>query len=298
MRILITGAQGFVGQHLAHRLTQGGHEVFLVDQENISCSTIDGGVNIGVDIGNYDDLFRAFESARPIVVYHLAAVTGIAASYEQEELCLRTNVLGTYNVMKAAIKNGASKIIFASSREVYGETKGRATREDAETRPNNLYGLTKLMGEEILRWHCKTGVCKYVIFRITNVYGPGGEKYGIHKILGTLANGQAVTIMGGKQLMNFIFIADLIDALAKPLTHSRADDQVFNLAGPDTMTLEDAIAELCVITGMKVVVNKVPMRPTETIRFIPNISKAMRLLGWRPKVGFRDGVQQILASKS
>lgn len=296
MRILITGARGFVGQHLTNELVKLGHKVFVLDQENLRNAPDLQGIWIGADIGSYAALEHAFESAKPDVVYHLAAVTGVAISYEQEELCLRTNVLGTYNVVKAAVKSGVSRIIFASSREVYGETRGRSTGEGAETRPNNLYGLTKLMGEEVVRWHCVTGRCKYVIFRITNVYGPGGEKYGIHKILKKINAGETVTVMGGKQLMNFIYITDIIAAFSKALRNHKADNQVFNLAGPDTMTIEEAVARICSITGKKAAMNKGPMRPTETMRFIPNISKVKRTLGWYPKINFTQGIRQILSS--
>lgn len=295
MRILITGAQGFVGRHLPGELAKEGHEVLLLDQESQpNILDLPGTEFLSADIGNYDALERVFESAKPNVVYHLAAVTGVAASYEQEELCLKTNVLGTYNVVKAAVKTGTSRIIFASSREVYGETKGRSTREDAETVPNNLYGLTKLMGEEIVRWLCCTQGCRYVIFRIANVYGPGGEKYGIHKILRKIEAGEAVNVMGGRQLMNFIYITDLTSACLKTLQSKRADNQVFNIAGPDTISIEKAVAMICRITGKRVPVVKSPMRSTETMRFIPNISKAKRLLGWYPRISFQQGIELIL----
>lgn len=298
MRILITGARGFVGQHLTSEFIKQGHTVFLLDQKTMTGTPDGPGTSIEADIGDYAALEQAFKSSKPDAVYHLAAVTGVAVSYEQEELCLRTNVLGTYNVVKAAVKSGASRIIFASSREVYGETRGRSTREDAETRPNNLYGLTKLMGEEIVRWHCKIGGCRYVIFRITNVYGPGGEKYGIHKLLNRIVVGEAVTMMGGKQLMNFIYISDLINAFSKALKKHRADNQVFNLAGPDTMTIEKAVTKICNLTRKKVVVERTPMRPTETLRFVPNITKARRVLRWHPQISFNDGIQRIMADSN
>jgi len=298
MRILITGARGFVGQHLSYELVKRGHKVFLLDLDNPPNARDLRTVCISTDIGNYAALERAFESSKPEAVYHLAAVTGVTTAFEQEELCLRTNIIGTYNVVKASVKSGASIMIFASSREVYGETIGRATREDAETMPNNLYGLTKLMGEEILRWHCKIGGCRFVIFRITNVYGPGGEKYGIHKILKKINAGEAVTVMGGKQMMNFIYITDLISAFSKALRNHKADNEIFNLAGPDTMTIGEAVARICTITGRKVAVNKTPMRPTETLRFIPDISRARRMLGWYPKVNFSEGIQRILGSRN
>jgi nucleoside-diphosphate-sugar epimerase len=295
MRILITGAQGFVGQHLANEFVNKGHTVFLLDQKTIPNISDSSGTSIEADIGSYAALERVFQSSKPETVYHLAAVTGVAVSYEQEELCLRTNVLGTYNVVKAAVKSGASRIIFASSREVYGETRGRSTREDAETRPNNLYGLSKLMGEEIVKWHCKIGDCRYVILRITNVYGPGGEKYGIHKLLNRIVAGEAVTVMGGKQLMNFIYITDLINAFSKAQKNQRADNQVFNLAGPDTMTIERAVTRICNLTGKRVIVKRVRMRPTETLRFVPDITKARRVLRWHPQINFNEGVQRIIA---
>jgi len=295
LRILITGAQGFVGRHLTSELVKRGHKVFLLDQKNPSSVFAAPGIDfLEADIGDYAPVERSFESAKPDVIYHLAAITGVTSSYEQEELCLKTNVLGTYNVAKAAVKSGSSKIIFASSREVYGETRGRSTREDAETAPNNLYGLTKLMGEEVVRWHCVTGNCRYVIFRITNVYGPGGEKYGIHKILRKIEAGEPVTVMGGRQLMNFIYISDLITAFSNALQNQRANDQVFNIAGPDTISIEKALAMICHITGKKVPVEKSPMRTTETLRFIPNVSKAKRLMGWYPRISFPQGIKRIL----
>lgn len=298
MKILITGARGFVGRHLAKEFSRQGHTVFLLDHETMPTIADIHGTFVGADIGSYAAQERAFRFSRPDVVYHLAAVTGVATSYEQEESCLRTNVLGTYNVTKAAVRSGVSRIIFASSREVYGETRGRSTREDAATKPNNLYGLTKLIGEEVLKWHSQIGGCRYVIFRITNVCGPGGEKYGIHKILQKINLGEEVTVMGGKQMMNFIYVTDLINAFSKALQNDKADNQVFNIAGPDTMTIEEAVAKICTLTGKTVAVNKTPMRPTETLRFLPNISKAKRILGWYPEVNFTEAIQRILLSNN
>jgi nucleoside-diphosphate-sugar epimerase len=101
--------------------------------------------------------------------------------------------------------------------------------------------------------------------------------------------------MGGKQLMNFIYVSDLIDALSKVLKNHSADNQIFNLAGPDTMTIDRAVTKICELTEKKVIVARAPMRPTETLRFVPDVTKARRVLRWHPQVNFSEGLQRIMA---
>jgi len=297
LRVLVTGGDGFIGQHLTRELLKRGCKVFVFEREGVQ-TTISQAPRPEEIVGDIRDAgapHDAFCSAKPDVVVHLAATTGVLHCLENEELTLTTNILGTYNVVKASWMSGASKIVFASSREVYGETRGQATREDDPAAPNNLYGLTKLVGEDIVKWGCITHGLRYTILRITNVYGPGGERYGIHKISRRIASGEDVTVMGGEQLLNFIYISDLTSAICKVLDNPCSDGEVFNIAGPDTMTILDATSLICRLAGREVSIKKAPMRATETIRFIADTSKAKRILGWSPEVRFRDGIGHVLS---
>jgi NAD(P)-dependent dehydrogenase (short-subunit alcohol dehydrogenase family) len=153
MKILITGGTGFIGSYVVEALLNRGEEVVIFNRLNNKTKTyIEKNYTtknltvINGDITDADSTIESISIHCPDVVIHLAAITGIKNCLDNPKESFNVNVYGTFNVVRACVKTG-SRLIFASSREVYGETIGSATAEDDPTLPNNIYGITKLLGE-------------------------------------------------------------------------------------------------------------------------------------------------------
>jgi len=185
MKIMLIGGLGFIGKHLIRRLLNHDrtHELTVFDNSEARLRNLNFikynklKVEVG-DITDKDCIEEAVFKCRPEVIAHLAALTGIGRCNENPSLAFSVNVFGTYNVVEAC-KELDTKLIFISSREVYGDSKSNVTSEDDPLNPNNIYGLTKLLAENLVRWGASKFNIEYTILRLTNVYGPEGDEYGI-----------------------------------------------------------------------------------------------------------------------
>ena len=299
MRVLVVGGLGFIGSHLVDFLLGRGESVEIVDASSATSPmgwrpakalTIER-----ADITNFASIERLVFDANPDCVVHLAAITGVKRCTDLPKESFEINVYGTYNVTMATVSVG-SKLIFISSREVYGETLGAATSERAPLRPNNLYGLTKLLGERIVEWaHHKHGL-RYTILRLTNVYGPRGEKYGLPTIVRKAIAGETIQLMGGSQVMNFLFVEDAIRAIAKCIDDPRSDNQVFNVGSSDQLSMSQLLAKISELVGRPLTAVQVAPRLGETQSFTPDTTKIRQVLNWSAQVSLDEGIKRLVAS--
>lgn len=241
-------------------------------------------------------LAQILRQFRPSVIVHLAAMTGIMACARSPEESFRTNVYGTYSLARAITDAElGAKLIFASSREVYGETADDPTSEEDPCVPNNVYGMTKLLGEQVIKWvSSKLGV-PYTILRFTNLYGPGGDKYAPCVFIRRALRGEDIEIMGGDQIVNLVYIDDAVRALEVCMDTTDADREAFNLGSEESMTVRDLVALIVKLIGTDVTLKQVPMRDTETRHFIPDLQKIRGVLGFRTSIGLEEGLRRTIA---
>jgi UDP-glucose 4-epimerase len=174
-KVLITGGAGFIGSHLANRLAgEGLASVLVLDNmyrgrmDNLQDSRDQISVRIG-DIRDRQVLAECAE--RCDVIFHLAAQSNVMGSAHDEDYCFTANVEGTYNVLCAARTVGVRRVVFSSSREVYGDPRTLPVSESAPLAPKNAYGASKAAGEVYCQASRNTGL-EAVILRIANAYGP------------------------------------------------------------------------------------------------------------------------------
>jgi len=247
------------------------------------------------DIRNANLLTKVITQNHPDVVIHLAAITGIKRCLDRPRETFDINVYGTYNVVNAIIKSESKpKLVFASSREVYGDTVGHETSEDAPLLPNNLYGVTKTLAENVITWAHNKHQMRYTILRFTNVYGPLGDKYGLQILIKKVLAGEKVCILGGKQVMNFLHVKDAARAITVCLTNERSDAERFNIGSYDNLTIDELAKKIFRITGMNSEVECKPYRETETLFFRPALDKAARILGWKPEINIDAGLRSTV----
>jgi len=225
MKILITGAAGFIASHITDAYLKAGHEVVIID--NLSTGKRE---NVPSNARLYElsitdkKIIQVFKEEKPDIVNHHAAQIDIRKSVENPQTDAEINIVGSLNILEASRLTGVKKIIFASSGgSVYGNALSFPTTETHPTNPTSPYGIAKLSVEKYLQYYHWSHQLPFVALRYANVYGPRQNPFGeagviaifIHKLL----KGQTPTIYGdGKQTRDYVFIDDVVSSNLKALT--------------------------------------------------------------------------------
>lgn len=294
-KILVTGGAGFIGSHLSDKLIKEGHKVLVID--NLSAGKKEN-LNKKVDfykrdITDFDKIKSLFKGVD--FVFHLAALPRVLFSIENPLLTSKVNILGTINVFKASLDFKVKRIIFASSSSVYGEQKKLPLKEDMEPNPVSPYGLQKLAGEEFAKLFTKLYKIPIVSLRYFNVYGPRidfNSDYSlvIGKFLKLKRENKPLTIFGnGEQTRAFCYIDDVIKANIKAMESKKIKGgEVINI-GSETCYSVNYLSKL--IGGR---VKYLPRRAGDPLHTKADITLAKKLLGWKPKVSFEEGVKKTI----
>ena len=196
--------------------------------------------NISFEIGDVTkNIEKSITKHKPDVVIHMAALTGISKCEHDPKKAFLVNVLGTYNVIKGCLKSN-SKLIFISSREVYGDTKTKKVKEDDPLSPQNVYGVTKMLGENLIKLANEMHGMPFTILRITNVYGPEGDNYGPQVIIKNALKGK-INVFGGTQMINFVYVDDVVKIISNTIQHKLSNNHVFNVGSPNTIKLKEFV---------------------------------------------------------
>jgi UDP-glucose 4-epimerase len=305
-RVLITGGAGAVGSNLADELVLSGtKEIVVLDnfvrgrRENLAWAEANGDVTV-VEGDIRDQALVRRLMVGVDVVFHQAALR-ITHCAEEPRLALEVMVDGTYNVLEAAIAEGARKVVAASSASVYGLATEFPTTESQHPYANDtLYGAAKTFNEGVMRsLHVMKGL-DYVALRYFNVYGPRMDIHGVYtevlvRWMERIDRGDAPLILGdGLQTMDFVYIGDVARANLLAAA-SEATDEVFNVAsGRETslvelaeMLLEVMGSGLSVEYGPARAVNKVPRRLADT-------TLARERLDFESKVELEEGLRRLV----
>ena len=215
-QILITGGAGYIGSRLARRVA-GSAEVTVLDNLRRGKRNALGPAGEAIrfvpgDIRDEDTLLALTRGAD--VVFHLAAESAVMAADADPEYCFETNVTGTFRVLQAARKNRVGRVVFSSSREVYGDAESIPVAETAPLRPRNTYGASKAAAEMLCGAFAGEGL-EIAIARFSNVYGPGDKGRVIPRFVENALAGLPFTLFGGSQVMDFVWIETAVDALVR-----------------------------------------------------------------------------------
>jgi len=307
VKVLVTGGAGFIGSHVAERLVRDGHEVVVFDNESTGQrqNVPPAARYIRGDVSIAGDLDEAFAPA-PDAVCHIAGQVSLIRSYSDAGVDLRTNVVGTLNVLQQCLRNRVPRLLYAASMQAYGNTTVLPTPEDAACEPASYYGITKYAAERYVRATAERPDLDFVFnvtcFRMFNVYGPrqavDNPYQGVLGIfLGNVLRGEPITIFGdGMQTRDFVYIDDVVDAWAGALSHPASYGGVFNLGSGRQLAVND-LARIVVdtVAGNRdyPIVHK-PTRPGELRNVEADISRARSVLGWQPRVTFEHGLAETV----
>jgi len=297
LRVALVGGFGFIGKHVLELLSPSHSLMVLSDSEGTKQAPrfIPGGELI-VEIGDITDegwVKEVMLKHSPNAVVHLAALTGVKRCNDNPSLAFSINVLGTYNVIMGCAACGC-KLVFMSSREVYGETASSRTREDDPLVPNNIYGITKMLAERLVTWAASRHNLDYTILRLTNVYGPGGDQYNIQAMIRNAITQRSIQVLGGNQRMNLVYVDDVADMIRRCIADPRTSRQILNVGSDYDMSVEEIVSKVVSILDFPVKIRRGSMRTGETLNFRPDLEKLEKTLGWRPATPLEAGLQRTL----
>jgi len=294
MKVLVVGGLGFLGKRFIRKWSQI-HELIIFDREKPFEPTENDLPLIAIEKGTVEDgkIYDMVRKYKPEVVIHLAALSGLRKCEDNPYEAFKVNVFGTFNVSKACLEND-SKLIFISSREVYGETFDKESTENDSLRPNNVYGLTKMIGESIIKHESEKHGLDYTILRLTNVYGPEAGLRGANRIIETAIKEKKIRINGGNQLLNLVYVDDIIDLLMLVVSDKRSSKQIFNVGSEDTVTIKEFAEKVSRSLDGNIEFEYFPQIKFETISFRPSLMKLEAVFGFRAKTDLKTGIEKTI----
>jgi UDP-glucose 4-epimerase len=298
VRVLVTGGAGFLGSHLVDALVRRGDHVTVLDSlRRGTPANLNGAVGAGSatvltdDIRDYGSVIRAVDGAE--LVFHLAAQSNVMGAIEDPEYSLTTNVLGTYNVLKAAAAAGVRRVVFSSSREVYGEPERLPVSESSPLAPKSFYGASKVSGEAYCRaWRGAAGLeCQ--ILRFANAYGPRDRDRVIPLWVERAAAGEPLLIYGGEQILDFVWVGRCVSALLAAATCPQ--DGPINVGSGQGTPLPTLARRIIDLAGSRSTTQLLPARDVEVVRFVADVSKMRDVLGVQPQTDPLSGLSALVA---
>lgn len=296
MRILVTGGAGFIGSHIVDSYLNQGHQVTVVDDFSTGHRF---NLNSRVHLINLDirerSLSRVFKQDRFDVVNHHAAQLDVRKSVSDPAFDASVNILGLLNLLELSRLNKVKKFIFAASGGTYYGECDRPAREEFPAQPLSPYGVTKLAGEHYVRAYGALHGLKFTILRYGNVYGPRQDPHGEAGVVAIfcqrLLAGQTAFIFGnGKQERDYVFVGDVARANVSALL--KANGESINIGTGKAADVNRLFKILSVCHGKPSAFERKPPRNGELFRSVLNVSKAARVLGWKPNVSLEDGLAE------
>jgi UDP-glucuronate 4-epimerase len=306
MKILVTGAAGFIGSAIAQRLSHEGHEVVGVDNFNeyydvtlkrARAKTLIPGIEIvESDITDKAAMERLFTEHHFDAVAHLAAQAGVRYSLDHPEAYVATNVVGTQTLLQAMKEHDVRQIVFASTSSVYGNTTALPFSEEASAdRPVSIYAATKRSCELMLHTYAELFGFKVTCLRFFTVYGPWGRPdMALFKFTNAMLRGEPIDVYNnGEHRRDFTYIGDIVDGFVRALQRSM-HYEIINLGNNAPVDLMEYIHVLEKELGITAQMNMLPMQEGDVKETYADITKARTLLGYQPATKVEEGVANFV----
>lgn len=299
-KIVVTGGAGFIGSHIASKLVEQGEQVVVFDDlstGNASNVPMGAGLVAGtvLDLSLLKDAFDGVDK-----VYHLAAIASVPRSVSDPLTTNEVNIKGTLNVLFAAKEKHVSKVVFASSSSVYGDTDEPVQSEEAVLAPCSPYALSKLAGESHCNAFLETHGLQTVCLRYFNVYGSGQDArsqyaLAIPAFIDRITSHMNVIMYGdGYQERDFIYIDDVVDASIYAANSHMVG--VYNVGAGASISMNELARMIMELTGIEVGIEHVDCRAGDPRRTCANISRLISA-GFLPRYGLIDGLAKVLGEQ-
>ncbi|RYM02219.1 NAD-dependent epimerase/dehydratase family protein [Sporolactobacillus sp. THM7-7] len=307
MKILVTGAAGFIGSHLCEKL--------LADPQNtvVGVDTFIGPTPNSLKQVNLDrlvkhprftmlnedllttDLEHLLQGIQ--IIYHLAGMPGVRSSWGKDfDPYVTNNILVTQRLLEAVKGKPLQKFIYASTSSVYGEKNGKVLEETILT-PLSPYGITKLTGEYLCRVYHKSFDVPVIIVRFFTVYGPRQRPdMAFHRFIKQILEDKPITLFGdGTQSRDFTYVNDCVDGISAIVHTNHLVGKTMNIGGKERASVNETLSLIEQLTGKKAKITFLPQLKGEPKHTWADISKAQALLGYDPKMPLKEGLAEEIA---
>ena len=313
MNFLITGGAGFIGSTLADKLLKEADRIIVIDNFNDYYDVNQKEQNVAHNLNNPNyKLYRGDICDRRLVeevfamndinaVIHIAARAGVRPSLEDPAEYIRSNIDGTINILENMRKFNVKKMVFASSSSVYGNCKAEKFSEDLKiTEPISPYAATKSACEQFLYTYSKLYGINTVCLRFFTVFGPRQRPdLAIRKFIELIEKDEPIPVYGdGTTLRDYTYIDDIISGICAAIEYKKTPYEIINLGGGSPIMLNDMISTIEKILGKTAKRNYMPMRAGDVDKTVSDISKARKLLDYKPKTSFEDGIKNFIKWKN
>ncbi len=308
MKVLVTGAAGFIGSWVVERILADGHDVVGLDnfddfydptikRRNIETASAHPGFTlIAGDFRDRELVDAIFTEHAPKAVVHLGARAGVRPSLENAPLYVDVNLDGTTVLLDVSRHHGVERFVFASSSSVYGARplEPFSENDDADS-PVSPYAATKRAGELICHTYNHLFGLPITCLRFFTVYGPRQRpEMAIHYFTRAIANGDPINVFGdGSAMRDFTFVDDIVDGVVSAFERC-AGFHTYNLGRGDTVRLSDVIEMIESAVGMPAKINYLPTEPGDVPTTFADVSKARAGLGFDPTVSIQEGVTRFV----
>jgi nucleoside-diphosphate-sugar epimerase len=287
-KIIVTGGSGDLGQALIPKLVSDGYDCISISKKSSRNKLVK---NIKCDITNFQKLNLVINKFKPDIIIHLAGLTGNIACETNPKKAFLTNVFGTLNILKSSIKL-KPKIIFVSTGEIYGKTKNKVN-ENALPKPVNIYGITKMLSENLILNYSADYKTPTVILRFSYCYDENFTKRGFSSMFKKAISGEKIQIFGGDQILDLLHFNDAIHAILKSITYNKTE--IFNIGSGETQSL------ISIINKLKKIMNNdvnYALRPYRVKTCKLNINKAKKNLKFKPSTKLDDILYKMVSKWS
>lgn len=304
-RVLVTGAGGFIGSRVCERLIEAGADVralvrYTSDGEAgwLDRSPIRGDIEVARgDLADRDSVADAMKGRQ--IVLHLGALIAIPYSYLAPESYVRTNILGTLNVLQCAREQGIDRLVHTSTSEVYGSAQTVPMTEDHPLVGQSPYSASKIAADKLAESYHRSFATPVVTLRPFNTFGPRQSARAVIPALAVQAlAGQVVRMGDPRPTRDFVFVDDTAEAFVRAATAPGIEGLTLHFGGGREIAVGDLPRMIGEAAGVDVTVEHDPqrMRPaaSEVERLIADASRARDLLGWTPRVSVEEGLAQVV----
>ena len=306
MKVLVTGAEGFIGSHLTELLVEKGFEVkafvrynFKNDWGWLEESKYKNDIEVYAgDVRDYDSVYDAMKGAD--VVFHLAALIGIPYSYISPLAYIKTNTEGTYNILESGRKLNLKRIIITSTSEIYGTAQYVPIDEKHPYNPQSPYAASKAAADHLALSYYRSFGTPITIIRPFNTYGPRqSARAVIPTIISQILAGKKQIKLGNlSPTRDLNYVKDIANGFITVGLHENTIGDVYNLGSGQEISIGDLAQKIIELTGKKVEIiedaQRIRPEKSEVERLLSNAEKARKVTGWKPKYTLEEGLKETI----
>ncbi|MDY7039929.1 MAG: NAD(P)-dependent oxidoreductase [Chloroflexota bacterium] len=299
-RVLVTGISGFIGSHLTERLLGEGAQLSAIGRKPVSKLWKLGAARYEIEYyeeqcWNRENLERILRSARPEIIYHLAA-TGVTGPRSDARQAVEFNVGTTLTLLQTLPKQEYERFIYASTCYEYGHALPPIS-EDAQLDPTNVYAASKAAASLFCQMYHRSQGRPITIVRPFTVYGPRqSERALVPQVILHALRGQDFEMTAGEQGRDWVYVSDVVEGIIRASIVDGAIGQTINLCTSEERTVREAVEKVLELMGhpVRAVVGARSYRAGEVWHLVGNNTRARALLGWQPQVELEQGLQRTI----